>query len=43
MERIHGFFLNTIADMRNGRESWRIFAITGLLSLTVSIAAGLVR
>lgn len=36
------FIQNTIVDIREGRESWRIFTTFGTLAFTVAVAMKLI-
>jgi hypothetical protein len=36
------FIQNTMSDIREGRESWRIFTAFGTLAFTVAIAMKLI-
>lgn len=37
------FFSNTMADLRGGRETWRVFVITATPALIASIVAALMQ
>lgn len=37
MQKIQGFVQHTVADMRGGRESWRVLSVFGFISLIAAV------
>ena len=37
MQALQGFVHQTVADMRGGRESWRVLGLFGVISLIAAV------